>query len=97
MTKLYVGNLSYSESEQSLSEMFGDCGSVESVKIIMDQDTGKSKGFGFVEMSTDEEAKAAISKWDGTERSGRSIKVNAAKPREKREGGYSQGGGRGRY
>lgn len=92
--KLYVGNLSYSESEQSLTDMFSECGTVESAKIIMDRDSGRSKGFGFVEMATAEEANEAISKYDGQEKGGRALRVNLAKPKEPRSGG---GGGRGRY
>lgn len=83
--KLYIGNLSYSETEQSISDLFAECGSVDSVKIITDRDTGKSKGFGFAEMSSDSEAADVISKFDGKERDGRSMKVNPAKPREPRQ------------
>jgi len=90
--KLYVGNLPFSSTEDSLKETFSECGTVESVKIIMDRDTGRSKGFGFVEMSSDEEAQSAISKFDGQEYNGRDIRVNEAKPQEPRQnrGGYNR-------
>ncbi len=91
--KLYVGNLSFNSSEQDLEEAFGEIGTVESVNIIVDRDTGRSRGFGFVEMSSDEEAQNAISQLDGSEVDGRNLKVNEAKPRENRGGGG--GGGRG--
>jgi|SRR5690606_40151053 RNA recognition motif-containing protein len=91
--KLYVGNLPYSATEDTLNEMFSDCGRVESARVITDRDTGQSKGFGFVEMSTAAEAQAAISKLNGTDFGGRPLKVNEAKPQEKRSGGG--GGGRG--
>lgn len=84
--KIYVGNLTFSVDDPSLGEHFGQFGTVNSAKVIMDRDTGRSKGFGFVEMSTDEEAKEAISKLDGTEFEGRTIRVNEAKdqgPRRK--------------
>ncbi|MCK5072745.1 MAG: RNA-binding protein [Bacteriovoracaceae bacterium] len=95
--KLYVGNLSFSLTEDSLSNAFAECGTIESVKIITDRDTGRSKGFAFVEMSSDEEAQAVIEKFDGSELDGRNIKVNEAKPREPRDsrGGGGGGGGRG--
>jgi RNA recognition motif-containing protein len=96
--KLYVGNLSYSTTEQMLTDSFAECGTVESVKIITDRDSGRSKGFGFVEMSSDEEAQAAISKFDGGDLDGRSIKVNEAKPMAPRSGGGgNRGGGRGGF
>lgn len=94
--KLYVGNLPYSASEQALAEMFGQCGTVESVKIITDRDTGRSKGFGFVEMSSDAEAQAAIQKFNEADYEGRPMTVNEAKPmapRENRGGGGGYGGG----
>lgn len=94
-TKLYVGNLSFSASEQDLEEVFGEVGTVESVNIIEDRDTGRSRGFGFVEMSSAEEAQNAISQLDGKEVDGRNLKVNEAKPRENRSGGGGGGGGRG--
>ncbi len=97
--KLYVGNLPFSTTEQSLTDRFSECGTVESVKIITDRDSGRSKGFGFVEMSADNEAQAAISKFNGTDYDGRAMTVNEAKPmapRENRGGGFGGGGGGGR-
>ena len=90
--KLYVGNLPYSASEQSVRDAFSKCGTVSSVSIISDRDTGQSKGFGFVEMSSDAEAQAAIQQLNGTSLDGRQIKVNEAKPRENRSGGGGYGG-----
>jgi cold-inducible RNA-binding protein len=90
--KLYVGNLSYGTTDQGLVDTFSQCGTVESAKVIMDRDTGRSKGFGFVEMSSDAEAQAAISKFNGAQADGRAMTVNEAKPQAPREGG---GGGRG--
>lgn len=87
--KLYVGNLPYSADQQSLQEMFGRCGTVDSVNVITDRDTGRSKGFAFVEMSSDSEAQKAIQDLNGTEIDGREIKVNEAKPKAPR----GQGGG----
>ena len=96
--KLYVGNLPYSVTEESLAEKFSQFGQVESAKLISDRDTGRSKGFGFVEMSSDAEAKAAISGLDGTDFDGRPMKVNEARPQEKRSGGgYGGGGGGNRW
>jgi len=92
---LYVGNLSYDVTDASLEQLFSAHGTVDSAKVIMDRDTGRSKGFGFVEMSNDDEAQSAISALDGTECDGRNIKVNEAKPRENRGGGG--GGGRGGF
>src|SRR5262249_40821309 len=90
--KLYVGNLPFSINDTSLSEMFAAFGTVESAKIITDRDTGRSKGFGFVEMSTDAEAKEAIAKLNGTEHEGRALTVNEARPMEPRSGGGNRGG-----
>jgi RNA recognition motif-containing protein len=90
--KLYVGNLSFQTSNQDLQDLFSQAGTVESAQIIEDRDTGRSKGFAFVEMSSDEEAAAAIDQFNGKEIGGRMLKVNEAKPRENRGGG---GGGRG--
>lgn len=87
--KLYVGNLSYDVSGSDLEQLFASHGKVDSATVISDRDTGQSKGFGFVEMSTDEEAQAAISALDGQDHSGRSIKVNEARPRA---GGSGRGG-----
>ena len=96
--KLYVGNLSFDTSTQDLEKMFGEIGTVESTNIIEDRETGRSRGFGFVEMSTKEEGQNAISQLDGKEVDGRSLKVNEAKPQENRGGGGGGGGGgRGGY
>ena len=94
-TKLYVGNLSFDTSAQDLEQIFGESGTVQSASIIEDRETGRSRGFAFVEMSSKEEAKAAISALDGKEVGGRNLKVNEAKPRESNGGGG--GGGRGGY
>src|SRR6186997_3124190 len=91
--KLYVGNLPFSATEQVLADTFAQCGTVESVKIITDRDTGRSKGFGFVEMSNDDDAQKAISKFNGHDYNGRPLTVNEARPMAPREGGG--GGGRG--
>jgi RNA recognition motif-containing protein len=88
--KLYVGNLPYSATDQELSQKFAACGTVESAKVITDRDTGRSKGFGFIEMASAAEAQAAISALNGVDYDGRAMKVNEAKPQEKRNGG---GGG----
>jgi cold-inducible RNA-binding protein len=97
--KLYVGNMSYDVTQADLEQMFGAHGTVESVQVIMDRATGRSKGFAFVEMSSDAEAQAAIGALDGQDSGGRAIKVNEAKPREPRSGGggggYGGGGGGG--
>jgi len=82
--KLYVGNLAFSTTETGLNEIFAQCGTVDSCKLISDRDTGRSKGFAFVEMSTSSEAQAAIEKFNGQEIDGRSVKVNEAKPQERR-------------
>ncbi len=94
--KLYVGGLAYGTQTEALKELFAQAGTVESVDIIMDRMTGQSKGFGFVEMSTDEEAQKAIEMYDGQEIDGRSVTVNEARPREERPrtGGFNRGGGR---
>lgn len=84
---LYVGNLPYGVTDNDLHDLFSNCGEVSSAKIIMDRDTGRSKGFGFVEMDDDGAAESAISKYDGTDYEGRTIKVNEAKPREDRPRG----------
>ncbi len=93
--KLYVGNLSYDVSSSDLEALLSPHGTVESAEVIMDRDTGRSKGFGFVEMGSDAEAQAAISALDGQDQGGRAIKVNEAKPREPRSGGGGYGGGGG--
>jgi RNA recognition motif-containing protein len=95
--KLYVGNLSYDVDSSALQELFAAHGTVDSAQIITDRDTGRSKGFGFVEMGTDEEAQAAIAALNGQEHGGRALTVNEAKPREDRPRGGGGGGGRGGY
>ena len=92
--KLYVGNLSFQTSGEDLQELFAQAGTVESASVVEDRDTGRSRGFGFVEMSTKEEGEAAIAQFNGKEVQGRALNVNEAKPREDRGGG---GGGRGGY
>ena len=100
-TKLYVGNLSFDTSSEQLETLFAEVGTVQSASVVEDRETGRSRGFGFVEMSTKEEAQAAISALDGKECDGRNLKVNEAKPRENRSsgggGGYGGGGGRDRW
>ena len=95
--KLYVGNLPYTATEQALTDSFSECGTVTSVKIITDRETGRSKGFGFVEMGTDEEAASAITKFNGAMYEGRAMTVSEAKPMAPREGGGGGGGGRGGF
>ena len=97
--KLYVGNLPYSVDQAMLQDTFGKCGTVESANVIMNRDTGQSKGFGFVEMSSSAEAQKAIQEINGTSLDGRALTVNEAKPRQPREGGGNGygGGGRDRY
>jgi RNA recognition motif-containing protein len=90
--KLYVGNLSFNTSNQDLSELFGTIGTVESANIIEDRETGRSRGFGFVEMSSKEEGQNAIEQLNGKEVDGRQLKVNEAKPQENRGGGGGRGG-----
>ena len=92
--KLYVGNLAFATSSQDLQELFASAGTVESASVVEDRDTGRSRGFGFVEMSSKEEGEAAIAQFNGKEVNGRALNVNEAKPRENRSGG---GGGRGGY
>ena len=94
--KLYVGNLSYDVSSSDLEAMLSPHGTIQSAEVITDRSTGRSKGFGFVEMGSDAEAQTAISAMDGQEQGGRALKVNEAKPREPRSGGggvYGGGGG----
>lgn len=98
--KLYVGNLPYSANDQTLHDFFAQCGTVESAKVITDRDSGRSKGFGFVEMSSEQEATNAINKFNGQDMEGRAISVSEARPPERREGrggggGYGGGGGGG--
>src|SRR6202165_2024097 len=100
--KLYVGNLSFDTSSSELQTLFAQAGTVESVSLIEDRETGRSRGFGFVEMSTKEEGAAAISQFNGKEVNGRALNVNEAKPRDNRaggggRGGFGGGGGRGGY
>ena len=90
--KLYVGNLGYNVTDADLSQRFAQHGTIESATVIMDKMTGRSKGFGFVEMSSDQEAQAAIAALNGKEYDGRALTVNEAKPREERPGGGSRGG-----
>jgi cold-inducible RNA-binding protein len=85
--KLYVGNLSFETSGDNLQQLFAEAGTVESVNVIEDRDTGRSRGFGFVEMSSREEGAAAIAQFNGREVNGRTLNVNEAKPRENRNGG----------
>ena len=93
--KLYVGNLAFTATDQELANTFAQFGTVESARIITDRDTGRSKGFGFVEMSTDEEANAAIEKFNGQPMGGRNMTVSEARPQAPREGGGGRGGPRG--
>ena len=95
--KLYVGNLGYGVTDSDLTKMFEAHGTVESAQVIMDRDTGRSKGFGFVEMKTEQEARSAIAALNGAQSGGRSLIVNEAKPREDRGGGRGGSGGRGGY
>jgi cold-inducible RNA-binding protein len=98
--KLYVGNLSYDMNDAGLQELFAAHGTVDSAQVIMDRDAGRSKGFGFVEMSSSAEADAAIAALNGKDNGGRALKVNEAKPREERPrsgGGGGYGGGNRRY
>jgi len=93
-TRLYVGNLSYSLGKNELEQMFAAHGTVVSAQVITDRDTGRSKGFGFVEMGSDAEAQAAISALNGQSLEGRNLTVNEARPQENRGGGGFGGGGR---
>ena len=99
-TKLYVGGLPYTTTQDELQEAFAQTGAVVSASIITDKMTGRSRGFGFVEMASDDDAKKAIEEWNGKDFGGRKLSVNEAKPLEarppRREGGYSSGGGGGR-
>jgi len=96
--KLYVGNLSYEMTHTDLEKLFAAHGTVQSAQVIMDRDTGRSKGFGFVEMDSNEQAQAAIKALNGHEINGRALTVNEAKPREDRGGSERRGGGsRGGY
>jgi RNA recognition motif-containing protein len=98
--KLYVGNLGYNVSDGDLSQLFSQHGTVESANVIMDKMTGRSKGFGFVEMASDEEAQAAIAALNGKDYDGRALTVSEARPRPeggRNRGGFGGGGGRRRY
>jgi cold-inducible RNA-binding protein len=92
-SKIYVGNLPFSATSESLNEMFAKFGTVESAKIVMDRDTNRSKGFGFVEMASADDAAKAIEKLNGQDNGGRSLVVNEARPMEPRTGGFGGGGG----
>ncbi len=92
--KLYVGNLAFQTSSEDLQQLFAQAGTVESASVVEDRETGRSRGFGFVEMATKEEGEAAIAQFNGKEHNGRNLTVNEARPRENRGGG---GGGRGGY
>jgi RNA recognition motif-containing protein len=94
--KLYVGNLSFQTSSNDLQELFSQAGTVESASVVEDRDTGRSRGFGFVEMSSKEEGQAAIAQFNGKDLNGRNLTVNEARPREDR-GGRGGGGGRGGF
>ena len=89
--KLYVGNLPYEVSETELQELFASAGSVESVTVMRDQATGRARGFGFVEMSTDEDAQKAIRQLNASQMGGRSLTVNDARPKAERSGGFGDG------
>ena len=96
--KLYVGNLTFKTTSQDLQDLFAQCGTVESAAVVEDRETGRSRGFGFVEMSAKSEGEAAIAQFNGEDLHGRNLTVNEAKPRENRAsggGGYSGGGGGG--
>jgi RNA recognition motif-containing protein len=97
--KLYVGNLSFQTSSEDLQELFAQAGTVESASVVEDRETGRSRGFGFVEMASNEEGQAAIQQFNGKEVNGRALNVNEARPREDRggRGGGGGGGGRGGF
>ncbi len=91
--KLYVGNLSFQTSSEDLQDLFGQAGTVESASVVEDRETGRSRGFGFVEMATKEEGESAIQQFNGKDFNGRNLTVNEARPREDRGGGGGRGGG----
>jgi RNA recognition motif-containing protein len=95
--KLYVGNLSFQTSSEDLQQLFSQAGTVESASVVEDRDTGRSRGFGFVEMASKEEGEKAIEQFNGTDLGGRNLTVNEARPREDRGGRGGGGGGRGGY
>ncbi len=95
--KLYVGNLSFQTTSEDLQQLFAQAGTVESASVVEDRETGRSRGFGFVEMSSKEEGNAAIQQFNGKEINGRSLTVNEARPREDRGGSRGGGGGRGGF
>ena len=95
--KLYVGNLSFQTSSEDLQQLFAQAGTVESATVVEDRDTGRSRGFGFVEMASKEEGEKAIEQFNGTDLAGRNLTVNEARPREDRGGRGGGGGGRGGY
>ena len=95
--KLYVGNLSYNVRDDDLQQTFAQFGTVSSAKVMMDRETGRSKGFGFVEMGSDAEAQSAINGMNGQQMDGRALVVNEARPREERPGGFGGGGSRGGF
>jgi RNA recognition motif-containing protein len=96
-TKLYVGNLAFQTTSQDLEQLFGQAGTVQSASVVEDRDTGRSRGFAFVEMSSESEAISAIEQFNGKEVGGRALKVNEAKPRENRGGGRGFSDNRGGY
>jgi len=96
-SKLYVGNLNFETSSADLEQMFTAHGAVAEASVVTDRETGRSRGFGFVQMESDDAAQAAITAMNGTEHGGRALTVNVAKPRENRGGGGGGGGGGGRY
>jgi len=95
--RLYVGNLAFQTSSEDLQQLFAQAGTVQAASVVEDRDTGRSRGFGFVEMSSKEEGEAAISQFNGKEFNGRNLTVNEARPREDRGGRGGGGGGRGGY
>ena len=95
--KLYVGNLSFQTSSEDLQQLFSQAGTVESASVVEDRDTGRSRGFGFVEMATKEDGEKAIEQFNGTDLGGRNLTVNEARPREDRGGRGGGGGGRGGF
>jgi cold-inducible RNA-binding protein len=95
--KLYVGNLSFQTSSEDLQQLFAQAGTVESATVVEDRDTGRSRGFGFVEMASNEEGQKAIEQFNGTDFNGRNLTVNEARPREDRGGRGGGGGGRGGF